>query len=270
MKKRMLLLFVLFVAGCSRISEETDEGPIPTLTVPSVLEPTGGTADIEDNLTEGAKPLCLVEIAGMEYAISNPKSSTEYPVFLRRAEGDTAWEEVVLKVGEKPLDVKLEDSHLAFSSKEEGMLVFGKAPTTVLVTEDGGITWEKKDNVPKPGESEHQTVLCLAAAGQGRFVMGYRYWGTDGQEGNVFLTKDGAETWQPVQMPIPETKGMTLAYIEPVTFRQEGESLFLKICYRGDNLEGQRMEAYYEAVSKDEGETWELAGQQEITFIPFE
>lgn len=248
MKKRILLLFVLiFVAGCSKAEEK---GPNPT-------EAT-------------SPPIDTVKIDGMEYAISNPASYPEKPLFLRRAEGDSSWEEVVLKADEKSLDMKLENLYLAFSSKEEGMLVFGSAPTTVLMTEDGGTTWEKKDNIPEPGESEHQMVLCLAAAGQGRFVMGYRYWGTDRQEGNIFLTKDGANTWQQVQMPIPEPAGMTFAYIEPITFFQEEESLVLELCYRGDDTEGQRMEARYKAVSKDGGETWELAEQGEISFTPFE
>lgn len=219
MKKRMLLLGLALMAGCSQLPVQAGEAPTPTLSLALDL-----------------------------------------------AEG----KEAVLEVDGKPWNVKLENSYLAFSSKEEGMLAFGSGPTTVLVTEDGGATWEKKDNIPEPGESEHQMVLCLAAAGQGRFVIGYRYWGDRGQEGNIFLTKDGAQTWQQVQMPIPKPAGIKFAYIEPVTFRQEGESLFLEICYRGDDTEGKRMEAHYEAVSEDGGETWELAGQEEMKFVPFE
>lgn len=250
MKNRILLLFLLiFAMGCSKPAE-------------------GESGKESANKT--VIPICTVLIGGMEYAISNPASYPEKPLFLRRTEGDDTWDAVVLKVDERPLNMKLEDSHLAFSSKEEGMLVFGSAPTTVLVTEDGGTTWEKKDNIPEPGESEHQMVLCLAAAGQSRFVMGYRYWGTDGQEGNIFLTKDGANTWQQVQMPIPEPAGMTFAYIEPITFFQEEEALVLELCYRGDNAEGQRMETRYKAVSKDGGDTWELAEQGEMSFTPFE
>lgn len=79
------------------------------------------------------------------------------------------------RIDEKSLDVKLENPHLAFSSKEEGMLVFGSSPTTVLMTEDSGMTWEKMENIPEPGKSEHQMVLCLAPAGQNLFVIGYRY-----------------------------------------------------------------------------------------------
>lgn len=268
MKKRILLLFLLiFAAGCSKAAEEQE--PNPTETVSPALNPAEGEADKKEPET-ASLPFGAVKIDGMEYAVSNPASYSERPVFLRRAEGDATWEEVVVKIDGKPLGVQLENFYLAFSSKEEGMLVFGSAPTTVLVTEDGGTTWKKKDNIPEPGESEHQMVLCLAAAGQHRFVMGYRYWGTDGQEGNIFLTKDGAETWQQVKIPIPEPAGMTLAYIEPITFLQEGESLVLELCYRGDDVKGQRMEGKYKAASKDGGETWELAEQGEISLTPFE
>ena len=150
------------------------------------------------------------------------------------------------------------------------MLVFGSSPTTVLMTEDSGMTWEKRENIPEPGKSEHQMVLCLAPAGQNRFVIGYRYWGTDGQEGNIFLTKDSAKTWQQVQMSVPEPAGMTFAYIEPITFLQEEESLVLELCYRGNDAKGQRMEGKYKAVSNDGGETWELVEQGEISLAPFE
>lgn len=267
MKKRILLLFVLIlVAGCSKAADEKE--PNPTTTTSPILDSSEGETNRKEP-GEAVIPVCVVKIDGMEYAVGNPVSYSEKAVFLRRTEGDDTWEEIILQIDDKPF-VKLENPHLAFFSKEEGMLVFGNAPTTVLVTEDGGTTWEKKDNIPEPGKSEHQMILCLAAAGQGRFVMGYCYWGTDGQEGNIFLTKDNAETWQQVQMPIPEPVGMTFAYIEPIRFLQEGESLVLELCYRGDNTEGQRMEASYKAVSKDGGETWELAEQEEMNFVPFE
>ncbi len=71
-------------------------------------------------------------------------------------------------------------------------------------------------------------------------------------------------------MPVPEPAGMTFAYIEPITFLQEEESLVLELCYRGNDAKGQRMEGKYKAVSNDGGETWELVEQGEISLAPFE
>lgn len=172
MKKRMLLLLGLaLMAGCSGLPVQAGEAPTPTPTLSLVSDSTGGEEDMGSAMdsqkqTEKVNPLCLVNIDGMEYAVCNPKSYPGSAVFLHRAEGDNIWEKVDLKVEGSEGIRYLENPLLAFSSKEEGMLAFQKDVTMVLITKDGGMTWEEKKNIPEVGKSEHQMLLCLAAAEQ--------------------------------------------------------------------------------------------------------
>lgn len=184
-----------------------------------------------------------------------PLLSPTGKLFLKRQEGDELWKARLLEL--ECLLPYLEEMNpgIAFEDEEHGMLLFGWWYTVLLVTQDGGETWELTESVPEPGSVSHNRADCITNCGKNRYLIGYRYWTEP--RGSIWLTRDNGRSWEKVTIAIPETEE-TFCYVEPVEFSYDGEIVSLTVCMHVEDETGQRSVIYYETISQDEGETWSV------------
>ncbi|MDE7211489.1 MAG: hypothetical protein K2O03_08625, partial [Lachnospiraceae bacterium] len=175
-------------------------------------------------------------------------------LFLRRKQGEENWQAKLLDFDSTVPAWEESTPGITFADEQNGMISFGWWYTVLLVTGDGGETWEMTRTVPEPGMADHNRADCIINCGENRYLVGYRY--LTRPKGSIWLTKDNGDTWEQVEIAVPKTQE-TFCYVEPVEASYDGERAILKMRMVLEDEHGVRSESFYDTVSKDGGETWE-------------
>ena len=145
---------------------------------------------------------------------------------------------------------------MQFWNNEEGIAMGD--PTdgclSVLITRDGGTTWNKLscDNLPKVEEGE----AALAASNTNLVVKGNETWMVSGgKKARVFYSADKGKSWTSVETPI--VQGETMTGIFTADF-YDAENGFIA----GGNYEKPNQNFGNKAITNDGGKTWKLIAEK--------
>lgn len=189
-----------------------------------------------------------------------PEITSQTKLFLRRKQGEGAWEAAVLPEvsgGER------DSARVVFPSKENGMIVLDgeSGSVRICITQDGGDTWTLA-GMPD-SMAGMNGIYCVYARGEGNFFVGYRYKYLP-ETGIVYMTQDNGQSWNLLELPKPDAGELRYGYSEPMRIWEESGKLFIKMRARAEDIEAAARgefggyEAYYELASVNGGETWEM------------
>ncbi len=138
---------------------------------------------------------------------------------------------------------------------------------SVLITRDGGQTWQKVacDNLPPKKEGE----AAFAASNSNIVVVGEKTWFVSGgKTSRVYFSPDKGKNWKVYNTPLVQGKSTTGAY--SLDFYDEKNG----VIFGGDYTKPE-MKTNNKAISKDGGKTWQIVANGEmpgyrscVKFIP--
>ncbi len=176
----------------------------------------------------------------------------------------TNMHEVYTEVGEKVFY-----DAMAFWNEEEGIAMGDPTADclSILITRDGGNTWEKLScNVlPKTVAGE----AAFAASNSNIAIYGDHAWVVSGgKKARVFHSADKGETWEVYDTPMLQGKAMTGIY--SVDFYNDKVGVII-----GGNWEDKDFNEGNKAITTDGGKTWNLMSngkgpgyRSSIRFVP--
>ena len=126
---------------------------------------------------------------------------------------------------------------------------------TVLLTEDGGHTWNQTPAAALPPAQEGEGAFaasgtCVAVAGQQN-----AWFVTGGAAARVFRSHDSGKTWEVTDAPV--IHGAPSQGIFSVAFRDERHGVIAGGDYKNPSERGANL-----AFTEDGGKTWKLSGLQ--------
>ncbi len=152
---------------------------------------------------------------------------------------------------------------VAFADPQHGWLNLtanaGHTTTgTLLVTSDGGRTWRAAHDGP-PGGAD---PFLLVTPTLGWQVSSPNPWAGDDESGGLYVTRDGAKSWQQVSVPFPNEMLSAGAPIEsrPTDFYnalptfEDSEHGFLPVTYLAQQADGNSAIVLFETL--DGGQSW--------------
>jgi photosystem II stability/assembly factor-like uncharacterized protein len=138
---------------------------------------------------------------------------------------------------------------------------------SLVVTRDGGLTWDKVDcsNVPKTAEGE----AGFAASNSSLIVKGDNTWVvTGGTKARVFFSKDKGKTWSVHDTPM--IQGKSMAGIFSADFYNDSIGIIA-----GGDYENQNNNTKNKALTINSGQSWSLLADGQgfgysscIQFVP--
>jgi photosystem II stability/assembly factor-like uncharacterized protein len=102
------------------------------------------------------------------------------------------------------------DGSIAFVDPLHGWMYLMADEPNLLITSDGGKTWQPQESQVLPDGSKHLVLVTPEVA-----------WLRDGSLRGLYVTRDGAKTWQSVSLPPPDefskwiAKGSDTIYTDP-------------------------------------------------------
>ena len=153
---------------------------------------------------------------------------------------------------------QLADAFLNFWSEQCGSLILetDRACRSVLLTSDGGLTWNKLEDLT--GE-DGDAWMC----GGGFVSEQLGFLATTDQhqlEPRLYQTRDGGTTWEKMPMKLPTLTGLLRA--EALTpQRAEDGAIVIPVRVYQQRSGGQWVHIL-QYISRDEGMTWEFAQQE--------
>ena len=141
---------------------------------------------------------------------------------------------------------------MKFWNSEEGIAIGDpmEGCLSVIITRDGGNTWEKIscDTLPKVEKGE----VAFAASNSNIAIFGDHAWvATGGRNSRVLHTADKGETWEVFDTPIVSGKAMTGIY--SIDFWDSENGIVI-----GGNWEDKALNERNKAITNDGGRTWKL------------
>ena len=127
---------------------------------------------------------------------------------------------------------------------------------SVILTKDGGNTWQKLDcnNLPDMVKDE----AAFAASNTNLSIYGKNAWMvTGGKKARVFYTNNYGEKWKVAETPI--TKGGKMTGIYSVDFYDKNYGIIM-----GGNWEEKSDTQKTKAITTDGGRSWKLIANQQI------
>lgn len=138
---------------------------------------------------------------------------------------------------------------------------------SIIITRDGGNTWEKLDceNLPEIKEGE----AAFAASNSNIAIEGDKTWIlTGGKTSRVYFSPDKGETWEVFETPLIDGKATTGGY--SIAFYDEKKGVII-----GGDYTKPGEKVANKAISKDGGKTWNLIADGEepgykssVNFVP--
>ena len=138
---------------------------------------------------------------------------------------------------------------------------------SVIITRDGGNTWEKLscEILPKVEKGE----VAFAASNSNIAVYGNHAWvATGGSKSRVMHTADKGETWEVFDTPMVQGKAMTGIF--SIDFYDEDKGVIF-----GGDWENKSLNEGNKALTKDGGKTWKLIAngkepgfRSSVKFVP--
>lgn len=156
-----------------------------------------------------------------------------------------------------------------FWNNSEGILIGDPIENclSILITRDGGSTWQKIpcDKLPKTVEGE----AAFAASNTNISIQGNNTWVVSGgKKSRVFFSPDKGTTWQVFETPIVQGKEMTGIFTADFYNDSIGFAA-------GGNYEILTQNFQNKAITTDGGKTWNLTAEYEgfgyascVQFIP--
>lgn len=146
---------------------------------------------------------------------------------------------------------------MQFWNNEEGIAMGDPTDNclSVLITRDGGTTWNKIscENLPKVDEGE----AAFAASNTNIVVKGTDTWiVSGGKKSRVFYSNDKGKTWSVFETPMMQGGVMTGIFTADFYDAKIG---FIA----GGNYENLQQNFGNKAITKDGGKTWKLIGEKE-------
>ncbi|QLE02078.1 oxidoreductase [Galbibacter sp. BG1] len=124
---------------------------------------------------------------------------------------------------------------------------------SIIVTRDGGKTWNKISCDALPGIEEGEAAF--AASNTNIAIVGEKTWiATGGSKARIYFSPDKAKTWKVYNTPI--IQGKPTQGIYSIDFYDEMNGIIMGGDYtKPDNNQANK------AVTKDGGKTWQLVGK---------
>ena len=146
---------------------------------------------------------------------------------------------------------------MQFWNNEEGIAMGDPTDNclSVLITRDGGVTWNKVscENLPKVAEGE----AAFAASNTNIVVKGNETWMVSGgKKSRVFYSGDKGKSWKVFSTPIVQGEAMTGVFTADFYDAKNG---FIA----GGNYEKLNQNFSNKAVTNDGGKTWKLVAEKE-------
>ena len=194
-------------------------------------------------------------------SIANP--AVLYKIGFNGSEA-THIEEVYVEKGEKVFY----DS-MAFWDNKEGIAMGDPTANclSIIITRDGGNTWNKVDCSQLPSTEEGEAAF--AASNTNIALYGSHVWiATGGKKARVFHSADRGKTWEVFTTPIVQGKVMTGIY--SIRFYDEKVGVIF-----GGDWENKSFNEGNKAITYDGGKTWKLMANGEapgyrssVAFVP--
>ena len=117
----------------------------------------------------------------------------------------------------------------------------------LLVTSDGGQTWEEAPNAPNVGSD---VEMLLAAPSEG-----WLYGRDDDGSDQLYVTRDGANSWQTVTLGAPKEIAPADCYVMDLPKFEDTQHGFLKVnCLSGEPTESKLAMVLF--ATEDGGRSW--------------
>lgn len=273
--KRLFLLAFITISACKSEPQQQERIPFSEVEIDILLEDSISIRAIEimgedlafagSNGTYG-----IYNSAQDQVRVSRQQYDTIDPEF--RAIAGTSENFFMLSVANPALLYKTGDGgQMELVYKEEGEKVFYDAMTfwndkegiamgdpvenclSVIITRDGGKTWEKLpcNQLPEAAEGE----AAFAASNSNISVQGEKAWIiSGGVRSRVFFTADKGKTWKVFETPLIQGKSTQGGY--SMDFYNEKEGIIIG----GDYTAPEENKAN-KAVTTDGGKTWRLIAE---------
>ena len=137
----------------------------------------------------------------------------------------------------------------------------------VIVTKDGGNSWQKIDGAKLPKVAEGEAAF--AASNTNLILKGNKvFMVSGGKESRIFVSEDKGNSWKVYETPIVQGKGMTGIFT--ADFYDENIGIIA-----GGDYENQDDNTTNKAITLDGGKTWKLMAKNKgfgyascIQFVP--
>lgn len=158
---------------------------------------------------------------------------------------------------------------MAFWNDSEGIAMGNPTDTciSIIITRDGGNTWEKIscENLPEIKDGE----AAFAASNSNIAINGDNTWIlTGGKTSRVYFSPDKGKSWEVFDTPLIDGKTTTGGY--SIDFYDEQKGIIVGGDYTNPNGKSAN-----KAISKDGGKTWRLIAEGEepgykssVNFVP--
>lgn len=142
----------------------------------------------------------------------------------------------------------------SFWTPRDGALIAtdGTIETFVYITADGGKTWEKQTSAP-PEQDWHDLLEYGTFLSRDIGIISYDYHSKPANQPNVYLTTDGAATWRPLYISVPDS--VMDAYAKAGKPYYDGEKINIPINIYNAAKEIVRTVQF---VSYDLAQTWKF------------
>jgi hypothetical protein len=180
---------------------------------------------------------------------------------LLSADQGESWEEIMVTDEMPGVRLRL----LGFTSEQDGYLILTGGRTMsseghlILKTNDGGLSWYKTKSV-------EETMSLMTDGGFINNEIGFLSFGSFNREDQppmpwLYRTGDGGNTWEEVEVPIPEEYKGYFTVAEVPLFNEEEGTLLVNQGPNGDYLGGNVLAKF---ISGDFGKTWTFAGLVDV------
>ena len=144
---------------------------------------------------------------------------------------------------------------MQFWNNEEGIAMGDPTDSclSVLITRDGGTTWNKVscENLPKVAEGE----AAFAASNTNLVIKGNETWmGSGGKKSRVFYSSDKGKSWKAFNTPMIQGQAMSGIFTADFYDAKNG-------CIAGGNYEKLNQNFGNKAITKDGGKSWKLTAE---------
>ncbi len=205
------------------------------------------------NNSATAHPRMKLETSGNKmFIVYCPDISMPSLQFAVTNDGGATWQQSTLSLSSE-MDI-IDNFVVDFWNQRDGALIAsnGTIETFVYITGDSGQTWTKKDSAP-PEQDWHDLLEHGTFFSRDIGIISYDFHSKPANEPNVYLTVNGSQSWEPMNIVVP--RSVMGAYAKAGKPFYDGEKINIPIdLYGNDNKITQTV--YY--VSYDLAKNWEF------------
>ncbi len=175
-------------------------------------------------------------------------------------DGGNNWIQSTLNLVSENVSIIDEFCASFWSTKSGALTIYDSSSgeTLIYFTDNSGKSWRKAESAPPKTSNWHDSLYCGAFLSSNIGFASYNFYSFPPNKPQIYLTLDGAETWEQLEITVPAS--VMTAYALAGTPFYDGSKINVPIeLYDANGVKTD--EKYY--VSYDFGESWQFYAEEE-------